>query len=66
MDDDKRKFLDTVCNQISYKPIQKELIKEIEDHIEDSSMDGVDQGMSINVNSFPSYMFCYFVIICFT
>lgn len=47
MDNDKREFLDTVCKQISYKPIQKELRREIEDHIEDSSMDGVDQGMNI-------------------
>lgn len=47
MDNDKREFLDTVCKQISYKPIQKELRREIKDHIEDSSMDGVDQGMNI-------------------
>lgn len=42
-------FLESVCEQIKYKPIRKDIAKELENHLEESKENYIQQGMEENI-----------------
>ena len=39
-----KEYLNEICEQIKYKPVRKEIAKEIEDHINDIKEDLINNG----------------------
>ena len=40
-----KEFLNTVCEQIKYKPIRNSISEELENHIEESKENYIEEGM---------------------